>query len=93
MTSAPSQPGDPSTRRRAWLAVTLVLLAIAGVGLALWSRNASPKADKAPVELQFGAAEVTRPLRAPLPQRVEFSGPLVAPRTAIVRAKAAGTLL
>ena len=93
MTSAPSQPGDPSTRRRAWLAVTLVLLAIAGVGLALWSRNASPKADKAPVELQFGAAEVTRPLRAPLPQRIEFSGPLVAPRTAIVRAKAAGTLL
>ena len=93
MTSAPSQPGEPSTRRRAWLVATLVLLAAAGAGLALWSRSASPKAEKPPAVLQFRAAEVTRPLRAPLPQRIEFSGPLVAPRTAIVRAKAAGTLL
>ena len=43
--------------------------------------------------LEFVPAEVARPALARLPVTVEFSGPLVAPRTAIVRAKAAGTLL
>ncbi|HWK84811.1 MAG TPA: efflux RND transporter periplasmic adaptor subunit, partial [Caldimonas sp.] len=38
-------------------------------------------------------AEVARPVLAAMPLVVEFSGPLVAPRTAIVRAKAPGTLL
>ncbi len=50
-------------------------------------------AEPAAVPLQFGAAELTRPLRQALPQRIEFSGPLVAPNTAIVRTKSAGTLL
>jgi RND family efflux transporter MFP subunit len=43
--------------------------------------------------LEFAPAEVTRPQPARLPLRLEFSGPLVAPQTAVVRAKAAGTLL
>ena len=43
--------------------------------------------------LEFLAAEVARPVAARLPLTLEFSGPLVAPRTAVVRAKAAGTLL
>src|SRR4029453_4647351 len=38
-------------------------------------------------------AEVVRPPLATRPLHIEFSGPLVAPRTAVVRAKAAGTLL
>lgn len=93
MTSAPSRPGGPSTRRRTWLVTALILAAASGAALALWSRSASPKAGKPPVVLEFGAAEIARPTRVPMPQRVEFSGPLVAPRTAVVRAKAAGTLL
>jgi len=50
--------------------------------------------DKKPdVTLEFTPAEVVRPTLAAMPDRVEFSGPLMAPRTAVVRAKAAGTLL
>lgn len=48
--------------------------------------------EKPAVPLEFTAAEVTAPQRTRLPEQVEFSGPLVAPGTAIVRAKAGGTL-
>lgn len=51
-----------------------------------------PKADKDP-PLDFTAAEASPPRTMALPVRVEFSGALVAPDTAMVRAKAAGTLL
>ena len=50
------------------------------------------KGKPAEVALEFTAQEVVRPLSVALPLRIEFSGPLVAPRTAVVRAKAAGTL-
>ena len=43
--------------------------------------------------LEFSPAEVARPVLAKMPLVIEFSGPLVAPRTAVVRAKAPGTLL
>ncbi len=51
--------------------------------------------DGKPAEapLEFAAREVVRPTLARLPGVVEFSGPLVAPQTAMVRAKAGGTLL
>lgn len=81
------------TRRRLWVGVSVAVLAAAGAALATWPQGRKPEADKTPPPLQFAATEVTRPQLAPMPQRVEFSGPLVAPRTAIVRAKAAGTLL
>lgn len=48
---------------------------------------------KAEVPLEFAAREVVQPVLARLPGIVEFSGPLVAPQTAQVRAKASGTLL
>jgi RND family efflux transporter MFP subunit len=52
------------------------------------------KDDKKPdVPLEFAAREVVQPTLARLPGVIEFSGPLVAPQTAMVRAKAAGTLL
>ncbi|CAG1012091.1 Macrolide export protein MacA [Burkholderiaceae bacterium] len=47
----------------------------------------------AEVPLEFTAREVVQPLMGAMPLVVEFSGPLVAPSTAIVRAKAPGTLL
>ena len=54
----------------------------------------SEKGDKKPeVPLEFVSREVVQPTLARLPGVVEFSGPLVAPQTAIVRAKAGGTLL
>ena len=48
---------------------------------------------KAEVPLEFAPREVVQPSLARLPGLVEFSGPLVAPQTAVVRAKAGGTLL
>ncbi len=81
------------TRRRLWVGVSVLVLAAAGAALATWPKGRKAETDKTPPPLQFGATEVTRPLLAPMPQRVEFSGPLVAPRTAVVKAKAAGTLL
>ena len=52
------------------------------------------KDDKKPeVPLEFAPREVVQPVLARLPGMVEFSGALVAPQTAMVRAKAGGTLL
>ena len=52
------------------------------------------KGDKKPdVPLEFVAREIVQPSMARLPGVVEFSGPLIAPQTAVVRAKAGGTLL
>jgi RND family efflux transporter MFP subunit len=85
------------TRRRLWLgvagAVVLAVTAVAGISKTQLFRGGDKDKDKAPVPLEFVAAEVAQPVRARLPVTIEFSGPLVAPRTAIVRAKAAGTLL
>src|SRR6202000_3318980 len=43
--------------------------------------------------LYFTLSEAPKPVRLALPQMLEFSGALVAPNTAMVRAKATGTLL
>lgn len=83
------------SKRRLWVGGLLIAGAAAGLGLAVMPRLSSgAKHDKAPAPvLEFTPAEVVRPTLAPLPQVIRFSGPLVAPRTAIVRAKSAGTLL
>lgn len=69
-----------------------------GEAQATAAKGAPPKKEaqgdaKAAVALEFTPREVTQPMMARLPTRLEFSGPLVAPETAIVRAKAGGTLL
>ncbi len=87
----------------------LVLVAAAGAGGAWYSGLLQPasvqakaadgkdvkkgKDGKPEVPLEFISREVVQPSMARMPALVEFSGPLVAPQTAIVRAKAAGTLL
>jgi RND family efflux transporter MFP subunit len=84
-------------KRRIWLGgIVAGLVAATLVGAAVWRVRAASEAkdkDKQVVALEFVAAEVARPVLARMPLTVEFSGPLVAPRTAVVRAKAAGTLL
>src|SRR4029079_10576055 len=80
-------------KRRIWIG-TVVAIAIAAVAAAVLPKVLRGDKDKKdPVPLEFIAAEVARPVAARLPLTLEFSGPLVAPRTAVVRAKAAGTLL
>ncbi len=86
-------------RRGWWIAGAVVVVAIVALALGFMHRSdardgaAADAKSKTPVALEFTTAEVARPLLAKMPVTVEFSGPLVAPRTAIVRAKAAGTLL
>jgi len=92
-------------RKRLVIGVAVVVAAIgaafaikAGRGSAAVPASAAmaanaPDAGASEVPLDFTPGEAARPLTLALPQVVEFSGPLVAPNTAIVRAKATGTLL
>jgi membrane fusion protein (multidrug efflux system) len=87
-------------RRRLVIGGAVALLVLAALSLALapklvngFSRTGADARSKPVVPLEFLPSEVARPALARLAMVVEFSGPLVAPRTAIVRAKAAGTLL
>lgn len=82
--------------RKPWLVGGGVAIIVALVAVGVVSRaksGDSAKDKKAEVTLEFTPAEVVTPRLAAMPEHVEFSGPLMAPRTAIVRAKAAGTLL
>ena len=69
------------------VAAALGAVKVSGLGLG------TPDKPKVEPTLEFTAREVVRPALASLPLRLEFSGALVAPRSAVVRAKAAGTLL
>ena len=92
-------------RKRLVIGVAVVVAAIgaafaikAGKGSAAMPASAAmaanaPDAGASEVPLDFTPGEAARPLTLALPQVVEFSGPLVAPNTAIVRAKSIGTLL
>lgn len=51
------------------------------------------KDGKKDVALEFVPREVVQPTLARMPSAVEFSGPLVAPQTGVLRARAGGTLL
>ena len=92
-------------RKRLVIGMAVVVVAIgagfaikAGKGAAAVPASAAmaaipPDASASEVPLDFTVAEATKPLTLALPQLVEFSGALVAPNTAMVRAKATGTLL
>ncbi len=82
-------------RRAWWLGGAVVLVVAAGVGVAkVTGAGGSAKPGKPPEPaLEFAPREVVQPLRAGMPLRLEFSGALVAPRSAVLRAKTAGTLL
>ncbi len=86
--------------RKLWWLVGVMVVGAAGAA-AVWAVRAK-SADSASsatmtkpedAALEFTPAEVTRPVLTSMPERFEFSGPLMAPRMAVVRAKAAGTLL
>jgi RND family efflux transporter MFP subunit len=82
--------------RTHWLIGPGVAIAIgiaAAVVVARGKMNGSGKDDLATVTLEFLPAEVVQPELRTMASRVEFSGPLVAPNTAVVRAKASGTLV
>lgn len=81
--------------RKPWVLGAAVAVAV-GIAVAVAvarHSQAKKKDDKAAATLEFQPREVVRPVWAAMPATIEFSGPLVAPNTAIVRAKAAGTLV
>ncbi len=74
----------------------LAVLALAGmVGMQAVAKKKREEEQNKKVEtpLVFQASEVARPVMSAMPVLIEFSGPLVAPQTAVVRAKSAGVLL
>jgi RND family efflux transporter MFP subunit len=84
--------------RKPWLVggAVAAIIAIGLVGVAAMRAHGGGDhgpSNKPAVALEFTPAEVVRPVLAAVPERIEFSGPLMAPRTAVVRSKAAGTLL
>ena len=66
-------------------------LAVARSGIDASKRGKDGKKPELPLE--FVPREVVQPVLARMPALVQFSGPLVAPQTSVVRAKAAGTLV
>jgi RND family efflux transporter MFP subunit len=78
-------------------AIAAVVLLVGGAGVAVMaSKGDGPKKpgdEKAKPALEFVASEVVKPTLTAMPAQIEFSGPLVAPGTAMVRAKSNGTLL
>jgi membrane fusion protein (multidrug efflux system) len=96
---------EEDMRKRLLIGLAVVVVAIGagfaikgGKGSAAMPASAAMAANKPDAQpddapLDFTAAEAARPLTLALPQVVEFSGALVAPNTAMVRAKATGTLL
>lgn len=80
--------------RKLWVVGCVVAVIAAGAAAVLASRaKSADDAGKPEVALEFTSREVVKPQTVAMPTRIEFSGPLVAPRTAIVRAKSAGTLV
>jgi membrane fusion protein (multidrug efflux system) len=83
--------------RKAWwlggLGIVLLAGAVSAALVARQQQNHRQNKPGADVALEFAAREVVTPTLVSMPLEIEFSGPLVAPQTAVVRAKAAGTLL
>ncbi len=93
--------------RKVWIAGGVVIAAVIGGAtvLGVWrgdhgtayaaieSRLTGKDGKPPDVPLEFTGREIVAPQLAAMPFTIEFSGPLVAPSTAVVRAKAAGTLL
>jgi RND family efflux transporter MFP subunit len=83
--------------RKIWLIGAGLALAVAGGFTVFGSRLAGqdgPAQEKTEVlpPLSFSASEVAQPRLMSMPTELVFSGPLVAPGSAVLRARAAGTL-
>lgn len=86
--------------RKQWLFGGVAAAVLVGGAVAVFASKGDPAAkpakageDKTAVALEFVPAEVIKPTLASMPALIEFSGPLVAPGTVVVRAKSTGTLL
>lgn len=74
--------------------ITAIVIAI-GAAIAVQASDGKKQEEKKPADkvLQFNPSEVVQPSQVALPAFIEFSGALVAPNTAVVRAKGGGILV
>ncbi|MDM4765286.1 efflux RND transporter periplasmic adaptor subunit [Pelomonas sp. SE-A7] len=89
--------------RKQWLFGGIAAAVLAsGAGVAVWASKGADASqqqakgkdgEKPSPTLEFTPSEVVKPALARMPGRIEFSGPLVAPGTVIVRSKASGVLV
>ena len=85
--------------RKQWVIGGAVMAVAIGAALLVMKSNASQRDSakasegKAVPALEFLPIEIASPTLGTLDSVIEFSGPLVAPGTAVVRSKAPGTLL
>ena len=85
--------------RKQWIYGGVVAAVLAGgAGVAVFASKGGdaakkPDGEKPQVALEFVSSEVTSPSMASMPAQIEFSGPLVAPGSVVVRSKSSGTLL
>jgi RND family efflux transporter MFP subunit len=84
-------------KQKRWMIFSVAVL-VAVAGGTIWALNrpaapAGPATEAAAPAMTFSSSEVAKATMRVLPRVVEISGPLVAPTTAVVRAKAAGTLV
>jgi RND family efflux transporter MFP subunit len=84
-----------SRKTRLWAGGVTALVVAVGAAIAVQAGDGKKEGDKKPADkvLQFNTSEVVAPKLEALPAFIEFSGALVAPNTAVVRAKGGGTLL
>jgi membrane fusion protein, multidrug efflux system len=78
--------------------ITVALLGVGGGAFFFSKQQASAKSDSAGGKpqakpMEFIASELEKPRAMQLPLVIDFTGPLTAPKTATVRAKAGATLL
>lgn len=83
-------------KKKAWIAVVAAIVVAGGGAWAVMGggANKDDKDAKKPEDkpLQFSQAEVTQPSLGVMAQQIQFTGPLVAPQTALLRAKLGGTV-
>ena len=84
-----------SRNSKRWLVGGGVTVLVLAAAVAVKANDGKKQEDKKPPEkvLAFNPSEVVSPTQQALPAFIEFSGALVAPNTAVVRAKGGGTLL
>ncbi|MBV8502284.1 MAG: efflux RND transporter periplasmic adaptor subunit [Paucibacter sp.] len=84
-------------RKQWWIGGAAMAMLATGAAVAVYASKGDEVKHKdgepAKVALEFQQKEITRPIVSPMPDEIEFSGPLVAPGTVTVKSKAAGTLV
>ena len=82
--------------KKGWIGLgvaTAVAIGIAAAVMTAKARKGDERGKKPVATLEFQSREIVSLKPATMPTLIEFSGPLVAPSTAVLRARTAGTLV